>query len=93
MWVIIQHIQMESSAEQPLCMTTKSTPVCSVGYRPDTPVIMYPFRLMCDDDEVLAVGLSSDDSSFDPLDDYGKGAFGCNQIEYFDRASGLWKQL
>ena len=39
------------------------------------------FRLLDDDGVVYAWGWSDDDSSFQPLDEYGS-AFGCTEIQY-----------
>lgn len=55
----------------------------------------YEFRLLDDDDNVYAHGVSSscdDNAAFAPLDDLGEGNWGCTAIEY-KQASGAWERL
>ena len=53
----------------------------------------HSFRLLDDDGEVYFYGNSNDDSSFDPLDDYGS-AFGCTEIQYKSNGHlGKWEIL
>lgn len=42
---------------------------------------LYKFRLLDDDGEIYAYGVSTDDSDFDPLDAY-MYVYGCTEIQY-----------
>ena len=54
----------------------------------DTP---YKFRLLDDDGEVYYYGVSSNSSSFAPLDDFGMPNDGCTEIQY--KKNGVWETL
>ncbi len=54
---------------------------------------LFKFRMSDDDDEVYYVGYASDDSSFDPLDDFGMPNAGCTTIEYYNIENGSWEVL
>ena len=49
------------------------------------------FRMLDDDGEVYYIGYCSDDSSFDPLDDFGTPNAGCTEIQY--KVNGKWEAL
>ena len=53
-------------------------------------ICVHKFRLLDDDEEVYFIGLSSDSSSFDPIDEFGI-AFGCTDIQYYE--NGKWESL
>lgn len=95
MWIIIQHVPIgfdDGDGQGPEVKRQECSPQ-SVNYKASAPVILYPFRLLDWSETVVAVGLSSNDSSFAPLDEYGRGAFGCTTIEYFNKASSSWVPL
>ena len=48
------------------------------------------FRLYDDDGELCSQGISSNDSSFAPLDEYGVD-YGCTEIKYL--TNGIWETL
>lgn len=61
----------------------------------DMPLDIRPvhcFRVLDDDGTVYAYGRSDDDSSFDPLDEYAAGAWGCTRIEY-KNDKDEWEEL
>lgn len=49
------------------------------------------FRMLDDDGEVYYHGKCSDNSSFDPLDQFGMPNAGCTEIQYFEK--GKWVTL
>ncbi len=51
----------------------------------------FKFRLLDDDDNVYAEGISDDDSSFEPLDDFAMPSWGCTAIQY--KVSRKWEYL
>ena len=54
-----------------------------------------PFRLLDDDDNLMAEGLYVGDDSEDmlsPLDDYGEGNWGCTQVQYKNE-QGAWETV
>lgn len=51
---------------------------------------IYPFQLLDDDGELYFEGLSSNSSSFAPLDNFGAG-YGCTEIKYLE--NGVWESL
>ena len=59
----------------------------------------YKFRLLDDDGKVYFEGLSNDDSSFSPLDDYALPSYGCTEIQYnefkteIEKCENIWKTL
>lgn len=61
---------------------------------PENPgAFKHRFRVFDDDGTVYAYGYSSDASSFDPLEDYAAGAWGCTGIEYYDKETDEWEAL
>jgi len=52
---------------------------------------LYKFRMFDDDGNLYYEGLSTCNSSFAPLDDYGMPNAGCTEIRYFE--SGRWETL
>ena len=59
-----------------------------------TALLKYRFRLLDGDGEVYYEGVSDDCDSqhaFAPLDDFGKGAAGCTEVQYFQ--GGCWNRL
>ena len=61
----------------------KHVGVCSRDYvdiRHSAGVQWIAFQLRDADNAIYAEGLSTDDSGFDPLNDYGKGMWGCTSI-------------
>ena len=52
----------------------------------------HKFRMLDDDGELYYEGYSDDDSSFDPLDDFGTPNAGCTEIQYKDE-KGKWSTL
>jgi hypothetical protein len=69
--------------------TGESNGIHTNGWSKDVPV-QYPFKMYDDDGELYFEGLSTNDSSFAPLDDFGI-AFGCTAIHY--RTKGAFAQL
>ena len=58
--------------------------------------LIHRFRLLDDDGTVYGEGLASscdDDKAFDPLDDFGEGAWGCVAIEYWNESQQRWEML
>lgn len=53
---------------------------------------LYSFRLLDDDGVVYAYGKSTDDSSFAPLDRYMYD-YGCTEIQYKNKNTGLYETL
>lgn len=53
---------------------------------------LYKFRLLDDDGVVYAYGFSTDDSDFDPLDDY-MYAYGVVEIQYKNPKTGEYETL
>lgn len=53
---------------------------------------LYRFRLLDDDGIVYAYGVSTDDSSFAPLDRY-EYVYGCTEIQYKNPKTGKYKTL
>jgi hypothetical protein len=51
-----------------------------------------PFRLYDDDDNLYYEGVSSNSSSFRPLDEFGEGYAGCTMIRYLS-GGGVWEDL
>jgi hypothetical protein len=68
----------------------QSLGVCSTDCT-DTAVLPHRFRMIDGDGVPYYEGLSDDDNSFDPLDDFGTGNGGAASIEYF--VQGTWQQL
>lgn len=68
----------------------KSLGVCSRDCT-DSALLPHRFRLVDGDGNIYYEGLSGDDSSFDPLDDFGAGNAGAAAIEYFEK--GTWRPL
>ena len=52
----------------------------------------YKFRLLDSDGIIYAYGYSDDNSSFDPLDDYIE-VYGCTEIQYKNKLTGVWETL
>lgn len=67
----------------------------SVNYRKEDDFkLCHRFRLLDDDGLICAEGLANscdDQKSFDPLDDYGEGMWGCTNIDYL--VKGVWQRL
>ena len=53
---------------------------------------LYHFRLLDDDGIVYAYGMSTDDSSFAPLDRYMYD-YGCTEIQYKNPVTGKYETL
>ena len=53
---------------------------------------LFRFRLRDDDGEIYAYGVSTDDSSFAPLDAY-KWDYGCTEIQYKNKKTGAYETL
>lgn len=53
---------------------------------------LFRFRLLDDDGEVYAYGVSTDNSSFSPLDRYMYD-YGCTEIQYKDKLTGQYETL
>lgn len=53
---------------------------------------IYRFRLLDDDGIVYAYGISTDDSSFAPLDRYMYD-YGCTEIQYRNQETGEYETL
>jgi len=53
---------------------------------------LYRFRLLDDDGIVYAYGVSTDDSSFAPLDRY-EYIYGCTEIQYKNPTTGKYETL
>lgn len=53
---------------------------------------LYDFRLLDDDGVIYAYGVSTDDSSFAPLDRY-EPDYGCTEIQYKNPATGKYETL
>jgi hypothetical protein len=53
----------------------------------------HKFLMLDDDKELYFEGLSNDDSSFDPLDDFGMPNYGCTDIKYFDTKTNSYQSL
>lgn len=68
----------------------KSLGVCSRDCV-ESAVLHHRFRMLDGDGVVYYEGLSDDDSTFDPLDDFGTGHAGAAAIEYFEK--GAWRPL
>ena len=51
----------------------------------------HKFRMYDDDGELYYEGCSDDDSSFDPLDDFGMPNAGCTEIKYWNGST--WEIL
>lgn len=54
--------------------------------------VLYSFRLLDDDGVVYAYGVSTDDSSFAPLDRY-MNDYGCTEIQYRNPKTGKYETL
>ena len=52
----------------------------------------HKFRMLDDDGMLYYEGCSDDDSSFDPLDDFGTPNAGCTEIQY-KNITGKWSTL
>ena len=66
---------------------------CSRSYQGDKSAVPHPFRMKDDDRELYYSGLSSCDSSFAPLDDFGGPDSGCTIIEYKNPKTQAWEIL
>tara|TARA_R110000824_G_scaffold213240_2_gene399530 strand:+ start:320 stop:601 length:282 start_codon:yes stop_codon:yes gene_type:complete len=56
----------------------------------------YPFKMYCDDGELMASGKSLDSDSeeaFGPLDDWGEPSLGCTTIAYRPKGGGPFETL
>jgi len=53
----------------------------------------FDFRMKDADGEIYCQGHSYVLDSFAPLDDYGKGALGCTEIEYYHENIRKWVSL
>ena len=53
---------------------------------------LYPFRLLDDDGVIYAYGVSTDNSSFAPLDRYMYD-YGCTEIQYRNPDTGKYETL
>ena len=53
----------------------------------------HKFLMLDDDKELYFEGVSNDDSSFDPLDDFGMPDYGCTDIKYFDTTTNSYQSL
>lgn len=54
---------------------------------------LYRFRLLDDDRIPYYYGVSTNDSSFGPLDSYGAPNAGCTRIEYLIPGTGKYEAL
>ena len=94
MWIVTKRFVDINDNEDPIL---EDCNVGSANIPKDYPIekLPYKFRMLTDDNEVMAIGYSDDcstDDAFAPLDDYGEGAFGCTMIEYINEA-GEWELL
>jgi len=48
------------------------------------------FRLYDDDSTLYFEGVSTSNSSFAPLDDYGMPGYGCTEIRYWEKVGNKW---
>ena len=55
----------------------------------------HKFRMYDDDGILYYEGISTNDSSFGPLDDYGMPNAGCTEIRYWEKRDGAfsWRPL
>ena len=53
---------------------------------------LFTFRLLDDDGEIYAYGVSTNGSSFAPLDAY-EGCYGCTEIQYKNKITGAYETL
>lgn len=53
---------------------------------------LFSFRLLDDDGEIYAYGKSTDNSSFAPLDRYMYD-YGCTEIQYKNKVTGMYETL
>lgn len=53
---------------------------------------LHSFRLLDDDGVIYAYGMSTNDSSFAPLDRY-MPEYGCSEIQYKNRSTGVYETL
>ncbi len=52
----------------------------------------HKFRCLDDEGNIYFGGVSNNDSSFAPMDDYGAD-YGVTSIEYKNTTTGIWEQL
>jgi hypothetical protein len=52
-----------------------------------------PFRMLDADGNLIYEGLSDNNSSFDPLDDFGQPNWGCTTIQYLNPKTKKWEPL
>ncbi len=69
----------------------KAVGVCSCNRSDSKTALLHRFRLLDDDGLIYYEGISDDDSSFAPLDDFGEANAGCTEIHYL--SGNTWKQL
>lgn len=55
-----------------------------------TPAMIHPFKIFDDDGILYLEGLSAENSSFDPLDEFGI-IYGCTEIHYLE--NGKFERL
>ena len=55
--------------------------------------LKHKFKIYDDDGELYCEGLSDDDCSFDPLDDYGMPSLGATEIHYLNPKTGHYDVL
>ncbi|MBP2657189.1 MAG: hypothetical protein H6Q69_221 [Firmicutes bacterium] len=80
MWKITKDKLFEKDPE----IFEKST-VCFSSKNYDGRELLYKFRMKDDGGIIYYYGVSSSDSSFAPLDDFGMPNAGCTMIEYYNK--------
>ncbi len=84
-WVITRDYLAQSDKD-----IKSAVGVCGPQFKSKANCI-HKFRMIDNDGSIYYHGLCSDDSSFDPLDDFGMPNAGCTEIQY--KVNGEWKIL
>jgi hypothetical protein len=67
---------------------------CSTNYEKENhDKLIHKFRMLDDDNNVYYHGLSNNDSSFSPLDNFGQPNAGCSYIQYQNPITKVWETL
>lgn len=62
----------------------------SRGFNKHAAKATHRFRMYDDDGTCYFEGLSTSDSSFAPLDDYGTPGYGCTTMSYWEQRGNSW---